>query len=1218
MKKLILLLSTLFGSFISNAQSPITNGGFENWNTISFESPTFYRSSNEQNIEEGKTTLANVEKVKDAQSGTFAAKLTTILAGNDTLFAFFANGDPGQNRGGIPISGNPTAFTGYYKCDIKPTDTALVFVVCKLNGITISMNMKKIAGTTLNYTAFTMPITAPFAPDTVIVAAASSNAFSSKGIPGSTLFLDNLSFTGIVNQPSFLNGDFENWQTNSIDQLVGWYLNGSGNNSPKTTDKFKGAFAAVISTNASDNGPQVYGSSLSNSKWIQLGNNNGRNEGRPYSLTKDTLCGWYKFIATGIDSGSVNVNLTKNGSPIGGMYKGLPPTALYTYFEVPFSTFSAPDSIQIHFMSANGNNTSMSDVGSQLFLDEIILKSQIVKVTGNVTNVSCFGGSNANVVTTVSGGEIPYTYSWSNGASTSNLFNAMAGSYTLTVVDNVGGMAMATFNITQPNAINITPIVTPSACSGNTGSIDASAITGGTNPYTYSWSNNATTAILPNLISGSYTLSINDAAGCSAIKVVAVSDLNGPTINSLTVTNSVLCFGQATGGAVVNASSGTAPLTYLWSNGATAATVSGLTAGTYVVTVSDPVNCKAISSVIISQPLILAVAPSAIITPSCNSYNDGSIIISASGGVAPYNYVWSNSSTAATNSGLTAGTYSVTVVDANACSVFSTVVLTSPSAVLAFPSTLTSPSCNGYNDGVITVVGFGGTAPYNYTWNNGTVGATDNKLVAGSYSITVIDANGCVGSIVTGITAPPAIVITPTLLTSPSCNGLNDGAISLTATGTLAPYNYVWNTGSTNANLTAVSAGIYTVTVTDGNGCMKVTSVILSQPSALISNPTNIVTPLCNGNSNGSIEFSTTGGATGYTYTWSSGSTGASASGLIAGDYTVTITDGNNCSAITTVILSEPAVLSIYGTLQFDPSCHGWNDGQWGVAATGGTQISNPPYYNYLFSNGVTADAAVNINAGNHTVTVTDANGCKDSLSLTFNEPSPLVVSLDSVFNITSCSGDNSGAAYLSATGGNGGYSYSWQSTTNVNSYDTALYAGNQEVILIDALGCRDTAQFTITEPTPLVINVAQAGDSVTANATGGTAPYVYTWDNGYVGATQNALVAGSYTVTVIDASSCSAATTVIVVTGINEKLNNNALVVYPNPTTNLLNIVTTSTNGNVVLTIKNTIGQIVYAENVKLIDGVIKLDTELMPTGVYLIEMQNNGSIYRAKFMRN
>ena len=305
---------------------------------------------------------------------------------------------------------------------------------------------------------------------------------------------------------------------------------------------------------------------------------------------------------------------------------------------------------------------------------------------------------------------------------------------------------------------------------------------------------------------------------------------NNPLSASVSKTN-VSCNGGSNGSATVSASGGTGSYTYTWSpSGGTAATATGLSAGTYTCTITDSNSASITKSVTLTQPTALVASANSQTNVSCNGGSNGSATVSVSGGAGGYTYSWSPSGgTAATATGLTAGTYTVTVTDANSCQTTQSFTITEPTVLAASASSQTNVSCNGGSNGAATVSVSGGTGSYTYSWSpSGGTAATATGLTAGTYTVTVTDANSCQTTQSFTITQPPALVASAVVNNNVSCNGSADGSATASATGGASSYTYLWSNGAVTETTTGLEAGTYSVTVTDANGCTDVASVTIT------------------------------------------------------------------------------------------------------------------------------------------------------------------------------------------------------------------------------------------------------------------------------------------------------------------------------------------------------------------------------------------------------
>lgn len=514
---------------------------------------------------------------------------------------------------------------------------------------------------------------------------------------------------------------------------------------------------------------------------------------------------------------------------------------------------------------------------------------------------------------------------------------------------------------------------------------------------------------------------------------------------------------------------------------------------------------------------------------SCNGSANGTAAVTATGGTAPYTYVWSNGRTTAAVTGLVPGNHTVSVTDANGCTNAAAFTITQPAA-LALSTTQTHVLCFGGSNGTATVTANGGTMPYAYSWNTTPVQttATVRGLISGNYTATVTDAKGCTQTATVVINQPTALTASATG-TNVSCFGGTNGTATVTAGGGTPPYTYAWNTApvQTMPFITNLSARNYQVTVKDGNNCTQTASVTISQPAAALTLRTTATAVSCNGGNNGTATVTATGGTAPYTYSWDNGQTTAAATGLISGNYTVTVTDANGCSNTATVNITQPAALSIAST-QTDVSCFGGNNGIATIAPTGGTA---PYSYSWNTTPVQTTAAIRNLISGNYTATITDAKGCIATYTVTINQPAALSVTTGTRNAI--CAGIANGKAYATVSGGTGPYTYLWN-TTPTQSTDTAfrLRAGTYSVTVTDAKGCRVTQSVSVQALPGVVasINVDRApctgsrNGALTGVATGGTSPYAYSWNTApaqTTAAIQN-LAAGTYRLIVTDSNHCA------------------------------------------------------------------------------------------------
>jgi gliding motility-associated-like protein len=424
----------------------------------------------------------------------------------------------------------------------------------------------------------------------------------------------------------------------------------------------------------------------------------------------------------------------------------------------------------------------------------------------------------------------------------------------------------------------------------------------------------------------------------------------------------------------------------------------------------------------------------------------------------------------------------------------------------------------------------GGTSPFNYTWSpSGGNSNTATNLPQGNYTVYVSDNNGCTGLGTTTITAPGSLTATAVQINSVTCNGGANGSATVNIVGGAPTFTYTWSNGNTTSNPTGLTAGFYTVVVTDANNCQSTSTVQITQPPALSINVTsNSVS--CNGGSNGTATASVSGGVGGYSYNWlPSGGSSSSASGLSAGTYTVNVTDANGCTISGTTSIIQPPALSINVTSN-SVSCFGGSNGSATALVSGGVGGYN---YNWLPSGGSSSTAS-GLGIGNYTVNVTDANGCAISGTTSITQPPALSITATST-NV-SCFGYADGSASVSVSGGVGGYTYNWSPSGGISSYATGLVSANYTVSVSDLNSCVITTVITITQPSSVSLVTSPnaticfgQSTNIFANASGGTAPYTYSWTpsslTGSGPISVNPTVTTVYNVYATDANGCPSPT---------------------------------------------------------------------------------------------
>lgn len=768
----------------------------------------------------------------------------------------------------------------------------------------------------------------------------------------------------------------------------------------------------------------------------------------------------------------------------------------------------------------------------------------------SLNNTSCYGGSDGAISYTASGGTTPYSYAWTGSSSTGPVANGLdSNTYTLTVTDANNCTISGTQTVTHPNQMVIDTVMTKNirCLNGSDGIIELTT-TGGTGTYVYQWSPNNTFigSNATGLIAGTYNITAYDIYSCTAAASYTLTQpATGVTFNAPASTPTS-CFGGSDGTATINPTGGSTPYTYQWSGSAqTAQTITGLTAQTYNVTVTDDSLCTATSSVIVTQPQAINIQ-GAITNVTCNGGNNGAINITVTQGAGGFTYAWSNGPSTEDISGLTQGLYSVVVTDANLCTATSGFNVTEPVALVLNAPAIRNVSCLGGSNGMIKANPSGGTTPYTYAWSvPGTLDSITN-LAVGSYDVTVTDAVGCTITATYSITEPATAVAfgNPTI-TNVACFGNSTGSITVSVSGGTpiggTSYNYTWSHDAllNNATATGLVAATYNVTATDANNCTATATYTVTQPLAITFALSTVTNVSCFGGSDGSIEVFPSGGTGPYNYQFNNVPGPNPATGLTATTYAVQVTDANFCTATTTATITEPNAITIaFNTTNV--TCNAANDGTITVVPSGGSGATT-----VLWSTGATTTTITGLAAGPYSVTITDANNCTATNSTSISEPQPITLALTSTQ--VSCVGTLDGTITATAGGGTTPYSFALISggstlQTNGSGAFTGLNSGTYSVRLTDANNCQITNVVDVASPIADVYTITVLPTSCYGNsyndgiidiigAPSQNGPFTYSLDGGNYQNTGNitGVSAGVHTITARNGFGCDTTITVIV-----------------------------------------------------------------------------------------
>jgi gliding motility-associated-like protein len=690
-------------------------------------------------------------------------------------------------------------------------------------------------------------------------------------------------------------------------------------------------------------------------------------------------------------------------------------------------------------------------------------------------SASSGAGGTGGATVTASGGTPGYNYAWSpSGGTNAGVSNLNSGSNTVVVTDSKGCTATAVANITSTGGPTLTTVSQASVnCFGASTGTATVAGSGGTSPFTYTWSpGNLNGASQTALAAGIYTINLSDANSCVGSGTLIIAQPTSSLSAIISATIGAGC-GSSTGGATVTANGGTSGYTYAWiPSGGTTAGVSNLGTGNNTVIVTDANTCtvSAIANITSAGGPTLSVASQTNV--NCFGASTGSATINPTGGTGPFSYTWTPGNLSGNSqTGLSAGTYTVNVTDASSCASSTVVTISQPTtSISATISNTTAPGC-GLSNGSASVTASGGTPNYTYSWapNSGSSASVSN-LSSGNSTVTVTDANGCSTSAVVTLASVSGPTLSVVSQGSVTCFGTNSGTATVNSVGGTGPYTYTWTPGNlTGATQTSLSAGIYTVTVQDANQCSGTGTLAISQPTAGITG-TISTTPTGCGTSVGSATVTANGGVPAYTYTWGpTAGSGTSISGLAAGSYSVIISDSKGCTVtVNTSINTSGTGPALSVTSQSNASCGNTSNGSANINATG-----TGPYTYTWTPTGGNASAASGLAGGNYTVFVADASLCISTITINITQPPPIIVT---VISTPANCGLYDGTATASATGGNGTVSYLWSTNTN-SATASGLSSGTYSVLVTDASGCSATGFTNVNSVGTLTVDV---GSNVT------------------------------------------------------------------------------------------------------------------------------------------
>ncbi|MGB3802293.1 MAG: proprotein convertase P-domain-containing protein [Lewinella sp.] len=703
----------------------------------------------------------------------------------------------------------------------------------------------------------------------------------------------------------------------------------------------------------------------------------------------------------------------------------------------------------------------------------------------------------------------PIAYSWSPGGSEFSCLDCanptitpVADSvYTLTATTPQGCQKTLAYRIELLSAdVDFNANIFDGCTGVDNGSITLQPLTGA--PVTaYQWSNGATSRDIDNLPGGVYDLTVSTGNGCTETFTYELAPPE-PLSVTLDTSISVSCFGDSDGRITVTPSGGYGNYRFAWSDGvsSSSAAASNLSAGNYTVTVTDSAACTVTETVLVQSPDVLTLDLTAS-DVSCRGGSDGQVTLVSNGGTLPYSYRWSDGSTDESLNNKPAGTFAVTLTDANGCTATGDAEISQPEIPLSARVVNEVPGCFGTATNEATVLARGGNDDYRYSWSNGETGATAFRLPAGDNTVEVTDRSGCVYTFDFTTESRPNIEPTITLATGDDCRDVNDRTLEARATGSF--YSFAWSTGANGSRLTDLQPETtYSVTMTDSEGCTgSETYTTDVHVPWMIDLETVPVT--CFGERNGSLRILSASNrqGTSFTYQWGANTGFAEGPAVVdrpAGDYSLTVTDPIGCTFDTLLTVPGPALLRLEESLT-PISCFGASDASLDVTATGGNGD-----YRFRWSNGATTPNIASLEEGTYTLAVTDAGGCTQSS--TYNIAAPAQITVDITSQGPICGGEYNGRIDVTAAGGQSPLEFSLDDQRYSEASTFNGLGGGQYVVYVrDQVGCTVERDVDIEDGPAFSVDLGPDreiifGDSLAliSRITGGRGDLDYAWSSSY------------------------------------------------------------------------------------------------------------------------
>lgn len=764
-------------------------------------------------------------------------------------------------------------------------------------------------------------------------------------------------------------------------------------------------------------------------------------------------------------------------------------------------------------------------------VESVMISEEVLPLTADIVGikaVSCYGLSDGGVKVTAGGGKGPFQYQWSyNNGSGEELQNIPSGEYTVTVTDALGTQTTSTYTLNQPKELQASISVIKPASTGKDDGEAQITVSGGNGDFSYAWDNGEIADVAKRLAPGKHSVTINDRNSCETIASVEISENILPLTVEVQQTEEIVCQGQATADLRTIVNGGKPPYQIQWSiQGKTGTTLSDLSAGNYSVSITDAVGTTSTASVVVEEPAALSATATAT-QPASTGNADGQADVEVTGGTPNYIFNWDNGEKRKQATELAPGTHIVEVIDANGCKTTAEVAITEN--ILPLTVSIQEAArikCFGEKTAVLEARTSGGKGPYTYTWNvDGQQGEKISGLGAGPYQLTITDSQG------TEATAQ-YVVDNPTVLSAsisnvePASTDNEDGKAVVNISGGTGSTSIAWDNGETTAQASTLAPGTHTVTVTDQNGCTTTTEVAITENILPLTASLEVNGEIkCNGEKTAGLTLNRSGGKGPFQIQWSDPSLeGEELSGLGGGDYSATITDAVGNTTTASISIPQPREMTA-GISRVQSATTDNEDGIAGFNVRGGTGN-----YTFAWDNGETTQEATRLSPGKHFVTISDEAGCQIVMEIDIIEKIlALSASIEQTAPIN-CTGEQTAALTVNRSGGKGPFTYQWSKEGESGETISNLAAGNYTVTITDAKGTTTTANYAVSQPDELslqIVDVQPASTDnedglATAQVKGGTGNYTFAWDNGETTAKAQKLGPGTHTVTVTDDNGCS------------------------------------------------------------------------------------------------